>query len=164
VEGIRAARHRIGGSTHGLFASEPFAKALTGIRADRQRIKLPAHSPVVEDARLVRARIYGAVCIIVHAIAKFTPSSVHIHTHLNRRGDGERPKEDPQRLERQGWIGRNDGDQMVHSHPGRNGRVIVPKGRGDLPSGVLFPDIPGCTTAGDTANQASERAKCAVES
>jgi len=56
VEGIRAARHRIGGSTDGLFASEPFAKALTGIGAD-QRIKLPAHSPVVEDARLVRARI-----------------------------------------------------------------------------------------------------------
>ena len=41
-----------------------------------------------------------------------------------------------QRLERDGWIERNAGDQMVYTHPEKKGRVVVPKGRGDLPSGT----------------------------
>lgn len=40
-------------------------------------------------------------------------------------------------LNRDGWqILRNDGDHTVYAHPERQGRVIVPKGRGDLPLGT----------------------------
>ncbi|WP_413993697.1 type II toxin-antitoxin system HicA family toxin [Labrys okinawensis] len=41
-----------------------------------------------------------------------------------------------QRLENEGWIARNDGDHMVYTHAEKKGRVVVPKGRGDLPSGT----------------------------
>jgi predicted RNA binding protein YcfA (HicA-like mRNA interferase family) len=41
------------------------------------------------------------------------------------------------RLAREGWqILRNDGDHTVYTHPERKGRVILPKGRGDLPPGT----------------------------
>jgi predicted RNA binding protein YcfA (HicA-like mRNA interferase family) len=40
-------------------------------------------------------------------------------------------------LTREGWQAlRNDGDHTVYAHPERKGRVIVPKGRGDLPPGT----------------------------
>ena len=41
------------------------------------------------------------------------------------------------RLKGEGWlILRNDGDHTVYHHPDKKGRVIVPKGRGDLPTGT----------------------------
>ncbi|OCC05241.1 hypothetical protein BA190_10080 [Labrys sp. WJW] len=39
-------------------------------------------------------------------------------------------------LEREGWIPREGADHMVYTHPEKPGRVIVPKGRGDVASGT----------------------------
>lgn len=36
------------------------------------------------------------------------------------------------RLEREGWIAREGSDHSVFKHPARRGRVVVPRGRGDL--------------------------------
>ncbi len=40
------------------------------------------------------------------------------------------------RLNAEGWIARDDGKHTVYKHPEKQGRPIVPKGRGDLPEGT----------------------------
>ncbi len=41
-----------------------------------------------------------------------------------------------QRLASEGWAGRDSGPHTVYTHPSKPGRVVVPKGRGDLPAGT----------------------------
>lgn len=41
-----------------------------------------------------------------------------------------------QRLEREGWDKRDEGKHIVYTHQERPGRVVVPKGRGDLATGT----------------------------
>lgn len=44
-----------------------------------------------------------------------------------------------QRLESEGWLMLRDaGPHMVFRHPAKAGRIIVPKGRGDLPQGTAM--------------------------
>ena len=40
------------------------------------------------------------------------------------------------RLEREGWVAREGGDHSVFKPPARPGRVVVPRGRGDLAPGT----------------------------
>ena len=41
-----------------------------------------------------------------------------------------------QRLEREGWVSRDAAKHHVYTHPARSQTVVVPKGRGDLPTGT----------------------------
>jgi len=41
-----------------------------------------------------------------------------------------------QRLEKEGWQAKEGGRHTVYTHPEKKGRVVLPRGRGDLPTGT----------------------------
>jgi predicted RNA binding protein YcfA (HicA-like mRNA interferase family) len=63
-----------------------------------------------------------------------------IPIHIETREGGNEIERDlmaiRRRLKREGWEERDGGSHYVYKHPTKPGRIVVPKGRGDLPSGT----------------------------